>query len=521
MGVSDASRRAGSLGGSSGDVERTSLTRCLPGVTFCRHVELVPGRSGSTPAVVACSCVSTLAVRRTVPPPVPSTATSTRPTTTYVELRASIVHVTGGCAAVRVDGDLEGHVDRGGVRAPRSRRPATARRAGPDPAQPTPPSPAPPGRARPSARGERAVPRGRSSPYRSGGRPAGAWVTAVLPGRQDGSLHRDRPATGGSTRADDLTHGRARDRKDDGDCACCGLIRDEPLRLMCVHAHPDDESSKGAPAMAKYLAEGVEVLVVTCTGGERGDILNPRLKDDPEVLRDITEVRRREMAAAVEILGVQHTWLGFVDSGLPEGDPLPPLPGGMLRARAAAHRRRAPGAAGPRVPPARDDDVRRERRLPPPRPHHVPQGVDGGVRRGRRPRAVPAARRAVAAAEALLQPDLQPVAAGGATTRRCSPTGASRPTPSGSTRWEDREERPVHARIECAEYFDVRDRALLAHATQIDPDGAFFALDHRAAEPRSGRTRTTSSASHLVETEPSRGRPVRRSPAGLARGVQG
>ena len=79
----------------------------------------------------------------------------------------------------------------------------------------------------------------------------------------------------------------------------------EPLRLMCVHAHPDDESSKGAPAMVKYLAEGVEVMVVTCTGGERGDILNPRLKDDPEVLRDISEVRRREMAAAVEVLGVR------------------------------------------------------------------------------------------------------------------------------------------------------------------------------------------------------------------------
>ena len=118
----------------------------------------------------------------------------------------------------------------------------------------------------------------------------------------------------------------------------------DTLRLMCVHAHPDDESSKGAPAMVRYLAEGVEVMVVTCTGGERGDILNPRLKDDPEVLRDISEVRRREMAAAIEVLGVQHRWLGFVDSGLPEGDPLPPLPGGLLRARAAGRGHRAAGA---------------------------------------------------------------------------------------------------------------------------------------------------------------------------------
>ena len=58
--------------------------------------------------------------------------------------------------------------------------------------------------------------------------------------------------------------------------------------------------------MARYLAEGVEVMVVTCTGGERGDVLNPKLKNDPEVLRDIAEVRRREMAAAVAALGVRH-----------------------------------------------------------------------------------------------------------------------------------------------------------------------------------------------------------------------
>ncbi|MGW7657997.1 PIG-L family deacetylase, partial [Streptomyces tendae] len=49
------------------------------------------------------------------------------------------------------------------------------------------------------------------------------------------------------------------------------------LRLMSVHAHPDDESSKGAATLAKYAAEGVEVLVVTCTGGERGDVLNPAM----------------------------------------------------------------------------------------------------------------------------------------------------------------------------------------------------------------------------------------------------
>ncbi|MGH3539709.1 MAG: PIG-L family deacetylase, partial [Pseudonocardiaceae bacterium] len=49
----------------------------------------------------------------------------------------------------------------------------------------------------------------------------------------------------------------------------------EQLRMVAVHAHPDDESSKGAATMARYVAEGHDVMVVSCTGGERGSILNP------------------------------------------------------------------------------------------------------------------------------------------------------------------------------------------------------------------------------------------------------
>ena len=103
----------------------------------------------------------------------------------------------------------------------------------------------------------------------------------------------------------------------------------EQLRLMAVHAHPDDESSKGAATMARYAQEGIDVLVVTLTGGERGSILNPAM-DRPEVIEDLPNVRRAEMEEAVRILGVRHVWLGFVDSGLPEGDPLPPLPEGCF-----------------------------------------------------------------------------------------------------------------------------------------------------------------------------------------------
>ena len=104
------------------------------------------------------------------------------------------------------------------------------------------------------------------------------------------------------------------------------------LRLMHVHAHPDDESSKGAASTAKYVAEGVDVHVVTCTGGERGSILNPAF-EHPGILENpdlIAEIRREEMANARDILGVRQDWLGFVDSGWPEGNPIPPLPEGCF-----------------------------------------------------------------------------------------------------------------------------------------------------------------------------------------------
>jgi mycothiol S-conjugate amidase len=106
----------------------------------------------------------------------------------------------------------------------------------------------------------------------------------------------------------------------------------ETLRLMAVHAHPDDESSKGAATMCRYVAEGVDVMVVTCTGGERGSVLNPKL-DKPEILANISEIRRAEMDRAREILGVRQEWLGFVDSGLPEGRPPTASAGGLLRPR--------------------------------------------------------------------------------------------------------------------------------------------------------------------------------------------
>ena len=102
------------------------------------------------------------------------------------------------------------------------------------------------------------------------------------------------------------------------------------LRLLAVHAHPDDESSKGAATMAMYAASGVEVMVATCTDGSRGDIQNPAMESAPHPKRDMAGARRLEMDNAAKVLGIRQRWLGFVDSGLPEGDPLPPLPVGSF-----------------------------------------------------------------------------------------------------------------------------------------------------------------------------------------------
>ena len=111
---------------------------------------------------------------------------------------------------------------------------------------------------------------------------------------------------------------------------------------MAVHAHPDDESSKGAATMARYVAEGVDVMVVTCTGGERGSVLNPKM-DRPEILDNITEIRRAEMDRAREILGVRQEWLGLRRLRPARGRPAAAAARGLLRPGRPADRRRAAG----------------------------------------------------------------------------------------------------------------------------------------------------------------------------------
>ncbi len=88
--------------------------------------------------------------------------------------------------------------------------------------------------------------------------------------------------------------------------------------LLAVHAHPDDESSKGAGTVARYSAEGVHCVLVCCTGGEEGSILNPAM-ERPEVAERLPEVRLEELAEAARIIGYDEVlMLGYRDSGMPE-----------------------------------------------------------------------------------------------------------------------------------------------------------------------------------------------------------
>jgi mycothiol S-conjugate amidase len=252
-----------------------------------------------------------------------------------------------------------------------------------------------------------------------------------------------------------------------------GVLVGERLRLMAVHAHPDDESSKGAATMAKYAAEGVDVLVVSCTGGERGDVLNPALQHDPEILRNMPEVRRREMAKAQEILGVQHRWLGFVDSGLPEGDPLPPLPEGCFALEPIEVTTEALVRVirefRPHVMTTYDENGGY------PHPDHIMcHTVSMSAFRGAAdPTAHPHAGEPWQPLKIYYN---QTMSKGRIVTFHDAMEAAGLESPYAEwiKRWEDRGERTITTRVPCADYFPQRDRALLAHATQVDPDGTWF-----------------------------------------------
>lgn len=93
-------------------------------------------------------------------------------------------------------------------------------------------------------------------------------------------------------------------------------------RLLLVHAHPDDESIGTGVTMAKYVAEGAAVTLVTCTRGEEGEVLLPALSHLAAAHDDeLGPHREVELAAAMAELGVSdHRFLGgagrWRDSGM-------------------------------------------------------------------------------------------------------------------------------------------------------------------------------------------------------------
>lgn len=251
----------------------------------------------------------------------------------------------------------------------------------------------------------------------------------------------------------------------------------EQLRLMAVHAHPDDESSKGAATTARYAAEGIDVLIVTCTGGERGDILNPQYPAFEGTPEQMGEIRRVEMANAAAALGVRQQWLGFVDSGLPEGDPLPPLPEGCFGLLPLEE------ASAPLVQAVREFRPHVMTTYDPtggyPHPDHImthrvafeafqAAGDPERYRGTGQPWSVSklyynhgfSMKRLRTVHEAMIARGLE------------SPFGewvASRAA-------REMPEREVTTLVPVADYFAQRDDALRAHATQIDPDGFFFGI---------------------------------------------
>jgi mycothiol S-conjugate amidase len=221
-------------------------------------------------------------------------------------------------------------------------------------------------------------------------------------------------------------------------------------------------------------------LVVTLTGGERGDILNPAM-DIPGVLERMPEIRREEMARAASVLGVRHHWLGFVDSGLPEGDPLPPLPEGCF-------------ALAP-LEVSTEALVKVVREFRP----HVMTTYDeqGGYPH---PDHIRCHEVSVAAFDASGDENRFPDAGApweplklyydrGFNFQRMEVFKAEYDRlgePFPMQEWYDRFKEfsdklgiragQVTTRVECGKYFAQRDDALRAHATQIDPNGAFFSV---------------------------------------------
>jgi len=248
------------------------------------------------------------------------------------------------------------------------------------------------------------------------------------------------------------------------------------LHAMFVHAHPDDESSKGAATMARYVKEGHRISVVTLTDGGAGDILNPAM-DRPGVQERMIEIREEELARALEIIGVTDHWaFGYPDSGYVEdfdGD-------GSRVADDAFYNVEIDEVVHRLVQLIRAE-----------RPDVLLTYPEGGGYP--HPDHIRCHDVTVAAYEAAADPQRFPDAGQpfevsklyymGVFTRRkleamhqaCLGNGIESPFTEWLDRWEDHSD-PTTTRVDVGDHLTVARQALLAHATQIDPEGRWFAL---------------------------------------------
>lgn len=242
------------------------------------------------------------------------------------------------------------------------------------------------------------------------------------------------------------------------------------LCLLSVHAHPDDEASKGAPTVARYKTEGVRAVLVTCTGGEEGDILNPAM-DRPEIRDNLAEVRLAELFAAAALIGYDVVeLLGYRDSGMPDSE---------ANARADAFANAELDEAVGRLVAI----IRRER------PQVIltygddQQGYPHPDHLRVHDISIPAFD---LAGDASYRPELgDPFEPSKlyysvwartrvqATHEKFLELGLESPF---SEEWFQRpsDDHRITTSIDIGDHFDVRLEALLAHATQVDPDSAFW-----------------------------------------------
>ncbi len=235
-------------------------------------------------------------------------------------------------------------------------------------------------------------------------------------------------------------------------------------RVLVVHAHPDDESSKGAGTTARLADEGAAVVLVTLTDGAAGEVLNPGC--DPVEQADMVAVREQELLTAVTILGYSRTFqLGYPDSGWHEDKSNVPdeafwnVPIDDVAAEIA-------------------DIIRRER------PHVVvTYPPDGGYPHPDHIRCHQVSMRAIElAADDWAVP--RTVSSNVFTRQKLLAMHAAHVAAGLTSHYADwlvhrRPPAALDIRLDVGEWFRRRDEALLAHVTQIDPDGRWFALSRQ------------------------------------------